>query len=373
MILVIVLVFTVFNKNSNNENKRQETDLPTDKGRDDEDGSYQRVLDTIPKEEMDKARNAFKQFTFNDTVNKDYVLNYNLFIPENYTNEKKYPLVIFMHDASLVGSNDTNNTIIKSVGGPIWAADREQKKHQSFVLSPQYSEVIIDDNNGKYSKSEYINVTVRLIQYLIEKYPINTDRIYSTGQSMGAMTTLYLLANYQDLLAAGIVVDGQWRLDELHGLTNATFTYFAAGSDGKAFKGQTEVREYLDSLNLSYGFLNNINAKDNIDTLNNVTQEMYLNNHSYYFIKFKDGSVLPPDSKNAHEHTSSFKYGFRIDKVRDWLFEQNKVKCGENTYYSEDGKCANINFCKVTNEDLSCKECIYGFYLDIQDNICKEK
>ena len=373
VILVIVLVFTVFNKNSNNENKGQETDLPTDKGRDDEDDSYQRVLDTIPQEEMDKARNAFKQFTFNDTVNKDYVLNYNLFIPENYTNEKKYPLVIFMHDASLVGSNDTNNTIIKSVGGPIWATDREQKKHQSFVLSPQYSEVIIDDNNGKYSKSEYINVTVRLIQYLIEKYPINTDRIYSTGQSMGAMTTLYLLANYQDLLAAGIVVDGQWRLDELQGLTNATFTYFAAGSDGKAFKGQTEVREYLDSLNLSYGFLNNINAQDNIDTLNNVTQEMYLNNHSYYFIKFKDGSVLPPDSKNAHEHTSSFKYGFRIDKVRDWLFEQNKVKCGENTYYSEDGKCANINFCKVTNEDLSCKECIYGFYLDIQDNICKEK
>ena len=373
VVLVIVLVFTVFNKNSNNENKGQETDLPTDKGRDDEDDSYQRVLDTIPKEEMDKARNAFKQFTFNDTVKKDYVLNYNLFIPENYTNEKKCPLVIFMHDASLVGSNDTNNTIIKSVGGPIWATDREQKKHQSFVLSPQYSEVIIDDNNGKYSKSEYINVTVRLIQYLIEKYPINTDRIYSTGQSMGAMTTLYLLANYQDLLAAGIVVDGQWRLDELQGLTNATFTYFAAGSDGKAFKGQTEVREYLDSLNLSYGFLNNINAQDNIDTLNNVTQEMYLNNHSYYFIKFKDGSVLPPDSKNAHEHTSSFKYGFRIDKVRDWLFEQNKVKCGENTYYSEDGKCANINFCKVTNEDLSCKECIYGFYLDIQDNICKEK
>ena len=373
VVLVIVLVFTVFNKNSNNKNKGQEIDLPTDKGRDDEDDSYQRVLDTIPKEEMDKARNAFKQFTFNDTVKKDYILNYNLFIPENYTNEKKCPLVIFMHDASLVGSNDTNNTIIKSVGGPIWATDREQKKHQSFVLSPQYSEVIIDDNNGKYSKSEYINVTVRLIQYLIEKYPINTDRIYSTGQSMGAMTTLYLLAKYQDLLAAGIVVDGQWRLDELQGLTNATFTYFAAGSDGKAFKGQTEVREYLDSLNLSYGFLNNINAQDNIDTLNNVTQEMYLNNHSYYFIKFKDGSVLPPDSKNAHEHTSSFKYGFRIDKVRDWLFEQNKVKCGENTYYSEDGKCANINFCKVTNEDLSCKECIYGFYLDIQDNICKEK
>ena len=76
---------------------------------------------------------------------------------------------------------------------------------------------------------------MRLIQKLTEDYSIDKDRIYSTGQSMGAMTTLYLLANYQNLLAPGIVVDGQWRLDELQGLTNATFTYFAAGSDGKAF------------------------------------------------------------------------------------------------------------------------------------------
>ena len=62
VVLVIVLIFTVFNKNSNNENKGQQTDLPTDKGRDDEDDSYQRVLNTIPKEEMDKATNAFKQY-----------------------------------------------------------------------------------------------------------------------------------------------------------------------------------------------------------------------------------------------------------------------------------------------------------------------
>ena len=221
VVVVIVLVFTVFKKNSSNTNKDSDsdssTDEPSDKGKDDKDDSTQSVLDTIPQEEMDKARNAFKQYTYIDSVNSSYVLNYNLFTPENYTPEKKYPLIIFIHDASLVGSDNTNNTIIKSVGGPIWATDREQKKHESFVLAPQYNEIVIDDNNGKYSKSEYINVTVRLIQNITQEYSINTDRIYSTGQSMGAMTTLYLLANYQNLLAGGIVVDGQWRLDELQG------------------------------------------------------------------------------------------------------------------------------------------------------------
>ena len=377
VVVVIVLVFTVFKKNSSNTNKDSDsdssTDEPSDKGKDDKDDSTQSVLDTIPQEEMDKARNAFKQYTYIDSVNSSYVLNYNLFTPENYTPEKKYPLIIFIHDASLVGSDNTNNTIMKSVGGPIWATDREQKKHECFVLAPQYNEIVIDDNNGKYSKSEYINVTVRLIQNITQEYSINTDRIYSTGQSMGAMTTLYLLANYQNLLAGGIVVDGQWRLDELQGLTNATFTYFAAGGDEKAFKGQTEVKEYLTSLDLSFGSVTDLNAQDNITILNNATKEMYLTKHSYYFITYKNGTVLPPNSKNAHEHTSSFKYGYRIDSVRDWLFEQNKVKCEENTYYSEDGKCSNTNYCKLTNEDLSCKECIYGYYLDEQDKICKEK
>ena len=50
---------------------------------------------------------------------------------------------------------------------------------------------------------------MRLIEKICEDYSINKDRIYSTGQSMGAMTTLYLLANYPNLLAAGLIVDGQ--------------------------------------------------------------------------------------------------------------------------------------------------------------------
>lgn len=262
-VIAIVLYFTVFKKSSNDDSG--------DKS-DEEDETYQTVLDTIPQEEMDNARKAFQQLQFKDTVNSSLVMDYNLFVPENYTEEKKYPLVIFMHDASIVGAKNINSTLARSVGGPIFATEREQKKHQCFVLAPQYSEVIIDDNNGGYSKIEYINVTVRLIQKLIKDYSINTDRIYSTGQSMGAMTTLYLLANYQNLLAAGLVVDGQWKLDELQGLPNATFTYFAAGSNGKAYRGQLEVKDYLKSLNITYSEIMDMNAQDNITLLNNVTK-----------------------------------------------------------------------------------------------------
>ena len=57
-----------------------------------------------------------------------------------------------------------------------------------------------------------------------------------------------------------------------------------------------------------------------------------------------------------------FKYGYRIEAVRDRLFEQVTIECVKESYYAEDGKLADINFCKETNEDLSCKECIYGYF-----------
>ena len=354
VIIFIILFFTVFQKD---EDKEEKYDTPTE-------------LDTIPSEEFEKARKSFLEYNFTDVGYTSKVLPYNLFIPENYneTQNKKYPLIVFIGDASTVGK-EISNPISQTVGGPIWATDTVQKKHKCFVLVPQYSEVIIDDRNG-YSKSDYINVTVRLISKLQYLYKIDPNKIYGTGQSMGAMTTLYLLSNNQDLYAAGLIVDGQWIKEELLGLTNATFTYFAAGGDEKASNGQNEIKEYFDSINLTYGCLTEINAQEKVDILNNITKNMYNLNLSYNFITYINGSVIPSNSKSMNEHMASFKYGYRIETVRDWLFEQNKIKCEAGLYYSEDGKCSSTNFCAITGDYNYCSECIYGYYLSHDRTTC---
>ena len=277
--------------------------------------------------------------------------------------------MVFIGDASTVGQEVTY-PITQTVGGPIWATDTIQKKHNCFVLVPEYSEIIIDDRNG-YSKSEYINVTIRLISKLQEEFKIDQNKIYGTGQSMGAMTTLYLLANEPNLYTAGLIVDGQWIKEELLGLVNATFTYFAAGGDEKAFNGQNEIKQYLDSENILYGNLTNINAQEDVNILFNDTKNMYDLNYSKNFITYINGSVFPSNynSKDLNEHMASFKYGYRIETVRDWIFEQNKVKCEEGFYYSVDGKCSSTNFCAKSRDDHTCSECIYGYYLSY-DKTC---
>ena len=353
IIIIVILIFTVFNKEDSEEDK----DYPTE-------------LDTIPSEELNKARDSFKQFNFTDTINSSKVLSYNLFIPENYndTQNKKYPLIVFIGDATTV-KKEVTYPVYQTVGGPIWATDTVQKKHECFVLVPEYMEILINDNGG-YTIGEDVNVTIRLITDLKNKYKIDENKIYGTGQSMGAMTTLYLLANCQELFAAGLIVDGQWRIDQLKGLVNATFTYFAAGGDEKAFNGQTEVKNFFDSLNISYGSMNDVNAQEKIEILNNESKKMYEFNYQYNFITYRNGSVFPSNSISNSEHMASFKYGYRIETVRDWIFKQNKVKCEKGYYYSEDGKCSLTNFCANSNEDHTCLECIYGYFLSRDKSSC---
>ncbi len=70
-------------------------------------------------------------------------------------------------------------SLIQSVGGVGWATNIFQEKHKCFVLVHAYNEIIIDDNN-KYFKNGYLNVTVRLISLIKLKYNVDQIRIYGT-------------------------------------------------------------------------------------------------------------------------------------------------------------------------------------------------
>ena len=192
-------------------------------------------LDTIPSEEMDKARKSFKQYRYE---NNSKIIDYNFYTPENISQNELYPLIVFISDRSLVGQEITA-PLTKTVGGPIWATETVQKKHKCYVLVPQYNETISENH------SEYVKVTIGLIQSIQDKYNIDKKRIYGTGQSMGAMVTLYYLSNHPYLYTAGLIVDGHWELDELHGLVNSTFTFFAAEGDPNPYNCQNQVKNFL--------------------------------------------------------------------------------------------------------------------------------
>ena len=328
------------------------------------------ILDTINPEELNKARVSFNQYIYNDIIDSSKSISYNLFIPEIYSNNKKYPLVVYIGDARMSGKKATS-PLTQGVGGIIWATESFQKRHKCFVLVPYYNEIIIDDANG-YFINENINITIRLISLIKSKYNIDPKRIYGIGQSMGAMTILYLLSNYQNLFSAGLIVEGQWKIDDLEGLINSTFTYIVSAGDKKAFNGQKEVKNYFDSKNIKFGSINNLNAQENVNILDIYVKNIYSLGYRHNFINYAKGTVFTSKNKIKNEHLASFKYGYRIEAVKDWLFSQS-MKINEDYYISKDGRFINSNFCEKTNEENLCIKCIEGYYLTSDKLSCTKE
>lgn len=266
---------------------------------------------------IEEGSEKFEQFTFNDEET-GIALEYSLYIPEDYDENEKYPFIMYIPDSS--GASKSAKEIVEQYyGADIWVSAEEQAKHKSFVLVPAYSEVVVDDD---WNTSEQIEVTVRLINYLTETYSIDTDRLYTTGQSMGCMTSLYLNSKYPDLFAASLFVSGQWDISVLKGLEDKSFFYIVAGGDDKASGGQNEVMAMFDADGVEYSY-GTWSAQNSIDEQNSSVSELLSQGHKANMICFEKGSVIK-EGETGMEHASSFNYGYKIPAVRDWLFEQSK-------------------------------------------------
>ena len=249
-------------------------------------------------------------------------LQYWLYVPENYDEGTEYPLLQFIPDSSAVGRDD-EYFLTQGWGGLIWATEEEQAKHPSFVVVPIFTETVVDDD---FNHSGQIDVAVRLIESLSENYSIDKNRIYTTGQSMGGMTSFYLNIAYPDLFAASFFVGSQWDVSKLDILEDKEFFYIVAAGDPKASAGQAELMELFDKDGSAYSH-REWSAQDDSDTQASEVENMLREGHIANFVTFTEGSTLAEGQSampGAGEHMTSFDYAYKLGTVRDWLFEQSK-------------------------------------------------
>ena len=272
--------------------------------------------DSELQEVIDATADKFEQFIFEDP-DTGISLEYSLFIPEDYSEDQSYPMIMFIPDAT--GSGKSAKEIVEQYyGADVWATDEEQKKHPAFVLVPAFTDTVVDDN---WNTSEQIETAVKLISFLTEEYSIDKDRLYTTGQSMGCMTSLYLNSRYPELFRASLFVSGQWDISVLTPLEDAAFFYITAGGDEKASGGQDEVMAMLDADGVSYSY-GTWDAQNSAQEQNEATANLIAEGNNANFIRFETGTVL--NGGNGMEHMASFNYAYKIEAVRDWLFAQEK-------------------------------------------------
>ena len=173
---------------------------------------------------------AFAQesrFSFNKYVSdKGDTLNYRLLSPD-YSKIRKYPLIIFLHGS---GERGKDNEAQLKWGVTNFATDQALVMHPAFVVAPQCPEKQSWSNFSRNEKpgemrlqnspSKPMELVIQLIQKLTKELPVDTNRIYITGLSMGGFGTFDAIERYPDLFAAAVPVCGGGDISKAGAIVN---------------------------------------------------------------------------------------------------------------------------------------------------------
>lgn len=163
--------------------------------------------------ENEKGSNWLDLFAFKEYQNTDTKLPYRIYVPFNYSPDKKLPLVVNLHGAGLRGSDNTKhmgflNTMLMA---------EDQQLADAIIICPQCPEnqkwVDTDWTKGSYSvdavpESNELKAVMELVQQIMQEYPVDENRVYAIGFSMGGYGTWDLLMRHSDVFAAGIPMCG---------------------------------------------------------------------------------------------------------------------------------------------------------------------
>lgn len=150
-------------------------------------------------------------FSYEQFVDEDGdTLKYRKLISD-YDTVSKYPLVIFLHGSGERG--DDNESQLKW-GVQKLATDQIMKIHKPIIIAPQCPQKMRWGNYDSKDLSLLAQPTspmeslLELIDQMISTMPIDTNRIYITGLSMGGFGTFDILSRRPDLFAAAVPVCG---------------------------------------------------------------------------------------------------------------------------------------------------------------------
>jgi predicted peptidase len=273
--------------------------------------------------ENDKAfhliADDFKQFEFKDPET-GMSLPYNLYIPRSYDNTKSYPLVLFMHDASVTGA-ETTRTLTQGLGAIIWATPSEQAKHEAFVLAPAFGAGFGTEGAAGDTTADTV---VHLLNSVTSQYSVDKNRMYATGQSFGCMMSLAIMIKYPDLFAASMLVAGQRDAQLTSVLAHNQMWIIVSEGDTRAFPGMNASVEVWEKEGAKISKAT-WNARLSDADLTAEARKIVAEGNKIKYTTFLKGTTLPVGHAPDNEHMQTWKVAYSITGVRDWLFSQKKV------------------------------------------------
>lgn len=248
---------------------------------------------------------------------------YNLYIPKDYDESRRYPIVLFIPDASANG-DDVLLTLVQGIGATCWVTPEEQAKHPCFVLAPQLDHSVRLTSND-HQASPKLEVIKRLLDSIVERFSIDRGRIYATGQSQGCMASCELNIRYPEYFAASMLVSGHWDIEKMTKLTNCRFLIGLSEGGRGEYPNMTAIAEGLAANGVNVATVR-LNFRDGWEINNAKVREAGAGAQVVYAV-FDKETAFPDDGKQrpdiAH-HNRGWELTYAMEAARDWLFAQHK-------------------------------------------------
>lgn len=162
-------------------------------------------------------------------------LRYRTLIPKVEANEK-LPLLLCMHGA---GERGDDNEKHLGYFVPLYTGENGQK-YRCIVVLPQVPNNKLWASYGwstnfdtmQKEPSETLLLTKQLVEHLLKTQPIDPDRVYVTGLSMGGYGTWEFTQRWPELVAAAAPVCGGGDVTQVEHIKKIPFWAFHGAKDG---------------------------------------------------------------------------------------------------------------------------------------------
>ena len=141
-------------------------------------------------------------------------MNYRLFVPPTYDPAKKFPVILWLHNAA--GRGTDNLAQISGwnyPGSHLWTGPDNQAKFPVFILAPQADETKAWARPHANTSPVSIRLALEILD-AVEKEYIDAERVYIAGQSMGGEGVWSALAFAPGRFAGAVALCG-YGFDEM--------------------------------------------------------------------------------------------------------------------------------------------------------------
>ncbi len=264
-------------------------------------------------------------------------LEYSIYLPKSFLKPggeaKAYPLLLAVTHSGTSYDGTCAQTLTEQCIASIWGMPEEQDRHECVVVTPRYERTTMNDY---WEHTSDVENTYKLVQSLLSNtwnygnpnlpdradkvLKIDPKRVYCTGWSMGAMTSLWLMAKHPETFAGGLIIAGQQRPADVVTLAHQNLLIITGSEDGKATpwnekcvpvweKAGAKVTRPAQRLDPSLIF-----PVDSQQKLADQVNGYIGQGGNITFLTFE-----------GVDHMGSARKFFYIKAARDWLFSQVKA------------------------------------------------